>query len=85
MTSNQRVVFDGRAQLLAAFRERGKADFHHRVLELIQRGRNALFELAVEGLPDGRTGGAICSLGLDGEGRIHRYVAFYTEPGVPFR
>ncbi len=85
MTSNQRVVFTGRAELLAAFRERGKADFHHLVLDFIQRGPNALFELVVEGLPNGRTGGSICSLGLDDEGRIRRYVAFYTEPGVPLR
>jgi hypothetical protein len=84
ITSNRRVVFNGRAELLAAFRERGKADFHHRVLEFIQRGPNALFELVVEGLPDGRTGGSICSLSLDDGGRIRRYVAFYTEPGVPF-
>ena len=83
ITSNRRVDFNGREPLLAAFRERGKTVFHHRVLELIQRGPNALFEAVVEGLPDGGTGSAVCSLSLDDDGRIHRYVAFYTEPGVP--
>jgi hypothetical protein len=84
ITSNRRVDFKGREQLHTAFRERGKAVFHHRVLELMQRGPNALFEAVVEGLPDGSTGSAVCSLSLDDHGRIYRYVAFYTEPAVPF-
>ncbi len=83
ITSNRRVVFDGRGELLAAFRERGKTEFHHRVLGFIQRGPNALFEVVVEGLPGGGTGGAVCSLSLDDEGLIERYVAFYCEPAVP--
>jgi hypothetical protein len=82
-TDNRRVDFNGRQELLAAFGRRGKADFSHRVLELIQRGPNALFELVVEGLPGGGTGSAVSSLSLDDEGRMYRYVAFYTEPGVP--
>ena len=82
ITSNLRPDFVGRRELLAGFSARGKASFKHRVLELIQRGPNALFELVVEDLPGGGTGSAVCSLSLDDEGRIGRYVAFYTEPGV---
>jgi hypothetical protein len=85
ITDNRRVDFNGREELLAAFRRRGRAVFSHRVLELIQRGPNALFEVVVEDLPYGGTGSAVCSLSLDDEGRIYRYVAFYTEPGVPQR
>ncbi|HEX6349122.1 MAG TPA: nuclear transport factor 2 family protein [Candidatus Dormibacteraeota bacterium] len=82
ITSNLRHDFVGRAQLLSGFAARGKASFTHRVLELVQRGPNALFELVVENLPGGGTGSAVCSLSLNDQGRIHRYVAFYTEPGV---
>jgi hypothetical protein len=83
ITSNDRVIFKGRDELLAAFRRRGKAEFSHRMLEFIQRGPNALFELVVEGLPDGGTGGAVCSLSLGDDGRIRRYVAFYSEAAAP--
>ncbi len=83
ITSNRRVVFNGRDELLAAFRERGTTSFRHRILEFIQRGPNGLFELVVEDLPGGGTGGSICSVGLDDAGRIDRYVAFYTEPAAP--
>jgi ketosteroid isomerase-like protein len=83
ITSNRRVVFNSRDELLTAFRERGQAKFRHRILEFIQRGPNVMFELVVEGLPDAGTGGSICSVGLDDEGRIDRYVANYTEPAVP--
>jgi hypothetical protein len=82
ITSNRRVDFKGRSELLAAFRERGKTEFVHRVLELIQRGPNALFEVVTEGLPGAGFGSAVCSLSLDDDGRIRRYLAFYTEPGV---
>ena len=82
ITSNRRVDFIGRSELLAAFRERGKTQFVHRVLELIQRGPNALFEVVTEGLPGAAFGSAVCSLSLDDDGRIRRYLAFYTEPGV---
>ena len=85
ITDNRRVDFNGREELLAAFRRRGRAVFSHRVLGLIQRGPNALFEVVVEDLPGGGTGSGVCSLSLDDEGRIYRYVAFYTEPGVPQR
>lgn len=81
--SNRRVIFDGRDELLATFRERGKTQYRHRILDFIQRGANALFELVVVDLPGGGTGSAICSVGLDDEGRINRYVANYTEPAVP--
>lgn len=83
ITSNRRVVFSSREVLLAAFRERGKTEFRHSILEFIQRGPNAIFELVVQDLPGGGTGGSICSVGLDDEGRIKRYVANYTEPAVP--
>jgi hypothetical protein len=83
ITSDRREVFSGREELLAAFRQRGKQTFTHRMLKFIQRGPNGLFELVVENLPDGGTGSSVCSVGLDDSGRIRRYVANYTEPGVP--
>lgn len=83
IASDRRVVFNGRAELLAAFRQRGKTVFTHRMLEFLQRGPNALFELVVEGLPGGGTGGAVCSLSLDDDGRIKRYLAFYSEVAAP--
>lgn len=81
--SNRRVIFNSREELLAAFKERGKTTYRHRILDFIQRGSYALFELEVVDLPGGGTGGSICSVGLDGEGRINRYIANYTEPAVP--
>jgi ketosteroid isomerase-like protein len=82
ITSNRRVDFIGRRQLLEVFNSRGRTSFSHRVIETVQRGPNAMFECMVEGLPGGGIGSAVCSLSLDNDGRIRRYVAFYCEPGV---
>ncbi len=79
---NERVVFRGRDQLLAAFEARGKQNFDHRVLAIAQRGRHCLLEGVVEGLPDDRNGSFISSLTLDDDGLIERYVSFYCEPAV---
>ena len=79
---NERVVFRGRDELLAAFKKRGQQSFDHRVLAIAQRGRHCVLEGVVEGLPDDRNGSFISSLTLDGNGLIERYVSFYCEPAV---
>jgi len=79
-----RVEFRGRAQLLDAFRARGRRSFTHRILRWAQDGRNCVFEGVVEGLPSGGTGSFISSLTVDGAGLIDRYASFYCEPSVPF-
>jgi ketosteroid isomerase-like protein len=80
---DDRVVFRGRDELLAAFQARGKQRFDHAVLASIQRGPHCLIEGAVRGLADGGTGSFVSSLTLDGDGRIQRYLSFYCEPAVP--
>lgn len=81
--SDARVEFRGHEELLDAFHRRGRTDFGHEVLVLIQQGSHALMEGRVDDLPDGRTGSFISSLTLDVSGRISRYVSFYCEPSIP--
>lgn len=76
-----RVVFKGRAALLAGFRKRGKAAFRHQMTVLLQRGPNCLFELVVPEIPVG-SGGCVSTLSLDDDGLIQRYAAFYSEPAI---
>jgi ketosteroid isomerase-like protein len=80
--SDERVVFRGRDQLLAAFIARGRQSFGHRLVAAGQRGPLCLLEGVVEGLPDGGDGSFVSSLTVDGDGRIKRYVSFYCEPAV---
>jgi SnoaL-like domain len=82
LDGDERVVFRGTAELLAAFRARGKQSFGHRLIAIGQRGGECMLEGIVEGLPDGRDGSFVSSLSLDDEGRIARYVSFYCEPAV---
>jgi SnoaL-like domain len=80
-----RVWFRGRADLLRAFRRRGRTSFRHQVLVLIQRGPNCLFEVVTPG-PGGKlVGGGVSSLSLDDEGLIRRYVAFFSVEAVARR
>jgi len=83
ITSNQRVIFRGHSELLDGFNHRGKAVFDHRLIAFAQRGPNAMFELLIDGMPDGSMPGAICSLSLGDEGRIRRYIAYMTVESVP--
>jgi hypothetical protein len=83
LDGNDRVVFRGRDELLAAFRARGAQSFDHTILASIQRGPHCLVEGVVQGLADGGGGSFISSLTLDDRGRIRRYLSFYCEPGVP--
>jgi ketosteroid isomerase-like protein len=82
ITTPGRVEFRGRAELLDAFRRRGRQSFGHVITVCIQRGPHAILEGAVHDLPDGRSGSFISSLTLDGTGRIRRYVSFYCEPAI---
>jgi len=77
-----RVVFRGRAELLAAFGRRGRTTFEHEVLVSVQRGPHCLLEGIVRGLPDGGDGSFVSSLSLSADGTIQRYVSFYCEPAV---
>jgi len=77
-----RVVFRGREQLAAKFRERGKTAFDHEVLVAVQRGPHSIVEGIVRGLPDGGDGSFLSSLSLAADGTIRRYVSFYCEPAV---
>jgi ketosteroid isomerase-like protein len=79
---NERVVFRGREQLLAAFTARGRQSFDHRIVASGQRGPHCLVEGLVEGLPGGRTGSFISSFTLGNDGRIRRYTSFYCEPSL---
>jgi ketosteroid isomerase-like protein len=80
--SDQRVVFRGREELLAAFRQRGAQSFDHHLVAGVQRRNACLVEGLVTGLPGGTTGSFVSSLSLDGKGLIRRYVSFYCQPGV---
>jgi hypothetical protein len=42
-----------------------------------------MFELLIDGMPDGTTPGAVCSLSLGDDGRIRRYLAYMTVQSVP--
>jgi hypothetical protein len=83
ITTNKRVIFRGHAELLDGFNHRGKAAFDHRLIAFTQRGPNAMFELLIDGMPDGTTPGSVCSLSLGDDGRIKRYLAFLSVESVP--
>lgn len=78
--SQERVVFRGSEQLLAAFRARGVQSFRHRITARFQVGAVCLFEGVVVDLPVGGPGAFLSSATLDVDGRIARYVSFYCEP-----
>jgi hypothetical protein len=80
-----RIWFQGRAELLAAFRQRGRTTYGHRLPVLIQRGPNCLFEVVTPGAGGEDLGGGVSSLSLDDEGLIRRYVAFFSVQSVPRR
>jgi hypothetical protein len=83
IASNERVIFRGHAELRDGFNHRGKATFDHRLIAFVQRGPNAMYELLIDGMPDGSTPGAVCSLSLGDDGRIRRYLAYMTVESVP--
>jgi ketosteroid isomerase-like protein len=82
ITKPGRVEFRGRPALRAAFGQRGKQSFGHRLVAQMQRGRHYLFEGVVEGLPNDSFGSFISVLTLDDDGRAARYLSFFCEPGV---
>ena len=81
ITSNQRVIFRGHAELLEGFNHRGKAAFDHVLTGFIQRGPNAMFELYITGMPRAAPA-AVCTLSLGDDGRIKRYLAYMTVQGL---
>jgi ketosteroid isomerase-like protein len=81
-SADGRITFRGRAQLLAGFHARGRRSFEHRILTCERRGRHALFDGVVDGLPNGQVGGFLSSMTLDDASRIRRYVSFYCEPAA---
>lgn len=74
----ERVDVRGREALRALFEQRGRQPWRHRILVAVQAGPHCLLEGDVRNL-----GSFISSVTLDGDGRIRRYVTFYTEPAVP--
>ncbi len=82
-----RVAFRGGAEILAGFRGRGPQDWAHLIDASIQRGAHLMFEghALVDGTPEGPTGSFLCSATVDEEGKILRYLAFYTAPMLPRR
>jgi hypothetical protein len=79
----RRPVYVGREELRAAFVERGRRPWRHRMLTSVQRGRVCMVEGDVLGLEGGATGGWLSSVTLDADGLIARYCAFYAEPAIP--
>lgn len=77
-----RTAWRGRAEIAAGFGERGPAPFRHDVVAGGQRGAHALLEGRTRDLPDGRSGSFVSAVSVDGDGRIARYVSYYTEPAV---
>jgi hypothetical protein len=76
-----RAVFHGRDELLDGFANtRGPTPARQVVLSHVQAGRDCFIEGVVDGIPNG--GSFVSSLSLDGEGLIHRYVAFYSASRV---
>jgi hypothetical protein len=77
-----RAEFRGRAELLAGFERRGYRTVHHQLLAHAQDGAAFLVEGGTDDEPGG--GSFMSSVTLDGDGRIRRYVALFTQPRVPF-
>ena len=77
------MTFRGHEELLAAFRRRGVQTFRHRIDVRLVGGSTCLFEGEVVGLPNDQRGTFMSSARFDADGRIKRYVSFYTEPSPP--
>lgn len=77
-----RPTFRGTVELLAGFEKRGAQDLLHFIDVSIQRGPFLMLEghTLIDGTPEEPTGSYISSATVDGEGRILRYLAFYTMP-----
>jgi hypothetical protein len=76
-----RVVYRGHDELLHGFvHDRGPSPVVQIVEAFVQRGPHALLEGVVEGIPNGGTFAASCS--IDRDGRLSRYVAFYAATRV---
>lgn len=82
-----RPAFRGSAELLAGFEKRGAQDWLHFTDASIQRGAFLMLEghALIDGTPEGPTGSYISSATVDEDGKILRYLAFYTAPLVPRR
>ena len=78
-----RAEFRGRAELLAGFVRRGYKSYEYTFAITLQSGPDCMIEGTASGTTLG--GSFLSSLSLDGDGRIHRYAAFYCEPPVPRR
>jgi ketosteroid isomerase-like protein len=77
-----RAEFRGHAELLAGFKRRGYRTVRHELLAHAQSGPDLLVEGGTDDEPAG--GSFISSVSVDGDGRIRRYVALFTQPRVPF-
>jgi ketosteroid isomerase-like protein len=82
-----RVAYDGTDELLAGFEKRGAQTWEHFTDASIQRGAYMMFEghVLIDGTLDGPTGSFISSATVDEDGRVLRYLAFYTAPMLPRR
>lgn len=82
-----RVAYAGTAELLAGFEKRGAQTWEHFTDVSIQRGAYMMFEghVLIDGTPEGPTGCFISSATVDEDGKILRYLAFYTAPLLPRR
>lgn len=80
-----RVAYDGTEELLAGFEKRGAQTWEHFTDVSIQRGAYMMFEghVLIDGTLEGPTGCFISSATVDEEGKVLRYLAFYTAPMVP--
>lgn len=77
-----RVAYAGSEELLAGFEKRGAQTWEHYTDVSIQRGAYMMFEghVLIDGTPEGPTGCFISSATVDEDGKILRYLAFYTAP-----
>jgi hypothetical protein len=77
-----RVTYAGTEELLAGFEKRGAQAWAHYTDVSIQRGAYLMFEghVLVDGTPEGPTGSFVSSATVDEEGKVLRYLAFYTAP-----
>ena len=75
-----RVEFRGRDRLREGFEERGPRPARPAIVRCVQRGADCFIEGVVDGIPDG--GSFVSSATLDGDGLVHRYVAFYTQSRI---
>jgi hypothetical protein len=82
-----RVAYAGTEELLAGFEKRGAQTWEHFTDVSIQRGAYMMFEghVLIDGTMEGPTGCFISSATVDEDGKILRYLAFYTAPMLPRR